>query len=386
MAITITQRPEQTIYGMDSDWNGVGNPVIYKATTDQYTQDNYYLEVYVYDETDTALNSEALAFTPNSNGQLTIDITSVLRAQLLADNDIDLTNTNIEMHDDVNVYQRFYIKYKEVWTGSSNSLISDGGNQFFAVLGARQIPSTYGGNYFEYTVFSSVDYSDAKFLTKLSKPVWWRGYPFVLSAIIDDSLTTTALDLKVVADSTQYAGQQLSKSGKMVGCYFGFVGLGVIDGSDSATVSIVDFATKAITYTEQLEVELRDACQNPIMLMARNSLGGVLQWVFEVDQEYTFDYGNDIKAARKVLKANNLTTNQWEALQDFITLGPVYRNNITEFTSSTIKTSSRVGQQVYVVTAAGVKTGVIVIPTRNTTQTKRVNHNFEIEIEYPEIF
>jgi len=202
---------------------------------------------------------------------LIINITSVLRAQLLADNDIDLTNTNIEMHDDVNVYQKFYIKYKEVWTGSANSLVSDGGNQFFAVLGARQIPSTYGGNFFEYTVFSSVDYSDAKFLTKMTKPVWWRGYPFVLSAIIDDSLTTTSLDLKVVADSTQYAGQQLSKSGKLVGCYFGFVGTGVIDGSSEAVVTIVDFATKAINYTEALTVELKDPCTNSIMLMARNT-------------------------------------------------------------------------------------------------------------------
>ena len=119
MAITITQRPEQTIYGIDSDWNGVGNPVIYRMTTDQYTQDNYYLEIYVYDSTDTVLNSEALAFTPNSTGSLVVDITSVLRAQLIADFDIDLTNTNIEMHDDSNAYQKFYIKYKEVWTGSA---------------------------------------------------------------------------------------------------------------------------------------------------------------------------------------------------------------------------------------------------------------------------
>lgn len=369
---------------MDSDWNGVGNPVIYKGTTDQYAQDNYYLEVFVYDSTDTVLNSEALAFTPDSVGALTINITSVLRAQLIADNDIDLTNTNIEMHDDVNAYIKFYIKTREVWTGSANSLVSDGGNQFFAVLGARQIPSTYGGNFFEYTVFFSVDYSDAKFLTKLTNPVWWKGWPFVLSAIIDDSLTTS-LDIKVVADSTLYAGQQLNKSGKLVNCYFGFVGEGELD-TDEVTISIVDFATKAISYTESLSVEIREACQNPIMLMARNSLGGVLQWVFEVDQEYTYDYGNDIKAARKVLRANNLLINEWEALHDFFTLGPVYRNNITEFTSSTIKTSSRIGQQVYVVSQAGVKTGVIVIPTKNNTGTRKVNHTFEIEIEYPEIF
>jgi len=386
MAITITQRPEQTIYGMDSDWNGVGNPILYKMTTDQYAQDNYYLEVYVYNgATDVVLNSEPFNFTPDSVGAFTINVASILKANLIADFDIDLTNTNIELHDDANAYKKFYIKYKEVWTASANQLISDGGNQFFVVFGSRQIPSTYGGNFFEYTAFSSVDYNDAKFLTKLSKPVMWRGYPFILSAIIDDSLQV-ALDLKIVADATQYAGEQLNKAGKLVNCYFGFVSSGTIDDSDSAVVSIVDFATKAVNYTEELTIDIRDAGCRPIMLLARNSLGGALQWLFEVDQEYSYDYGDNIKAKRKVLRANNLTLNEWDAVNDFITLGQVYRNNIVEFSSTTIKTSSRVGQQVYVVETDGTKTGVVVIPTKNNTNTRRLNHIFELEIEYPEIF
>jgi hypothetical protein len=108
--------------------------------------------------------------------------------------------------------------------------------------------------------------------------------------------------------------------------------------------------------------------------------------MFDVDQDYTFDYGNSIKAKRQVLKTNNLTINEWESLQDFISLGEVYRNNIVEFSSTTIKTSSRIGQQAYVISSAGVKTGVIVIPTNNSTRTRQIKHYFEIEIEYPEEF
>jgi len=385
MALSILQRPYQTINGLASKWNAVGNPLLYKMSTPSFGQTGYYLEVYVFDGNDTALNTEAFTYTPDSVGNITADISAIIRANLAADNDIDLTNTNVELYNDTNAYKKFYIKTKEVWSGSANALVSDSTNQFFAVLGAMQIPATYGPNLYDYTCFSVFDYAEAKFLTVFEKPVWWRGWPFVLSAIIDTSLTAS-INLKVVADTTIYAGQQIGNSGRLVECYFGFVGAGVIDGSTSAIVSIVDFTTPTNAYSEGLEVELRDACDEPIMLMGRNRLGGVLQWVFDVRQEYTFDYGNGRKAKRLVLSTNNITINQWEALQDFITLGDVYRNNITEFLSTTIKTSTRIGAQVYAVTQAGSKTGVIVVPSRNRTTTDKVKHSFELEIEYPEVF
>lgn len=354
-------------------------------STPSFGQTGYYLEIYVFDGSDVALNTEAFTYTPDSLGNITVDISEIIKANLAPDNDIALTNTNVELYNDTNAYKKFYIKYKEVWSGSANALVSDSTNQFFAVFGAMQIPATYGPNMYEYTCFNVLDYADAKFLTLFTKPVWWRGWPFALSAIIDTSLTAD-LNLKVVADSTIYAGQQIGNSGMLVECYFGFVGPGVIDGSTSAAVSIVDFTTPTTAYSEVLTVELRDACTQPIMLMGRNRLGGVLQWLFDVKQEYDFDYGNGIKAKRLVLSTNNLTINQWEGLQDFITLGEVYRNNITEFTATTIKTSTRIGAQVYAVEQDGTKTGVIVMPTRNSTNTRKIKHQFELEIEYPEVF
>jgi hypothetical protein len=108
--------------------------------------------------------------------------------------------------------------------------------------------------------------------------------------------------------------------------------------------------------------------------------------MFDVNQEYTFDYGNGRKAKRLVLTTVNLTINEWESLQDFITLGEVYRENIVEFTSTTDATSRRIGQQVYVLNQDGTKIGVIALPTRNTTRTKQIRHIFELEIEYPEEF
>ena len=374
MAITVTQRPSTTISGETSKWNAANNPIVYKMTTNKYTEDNYFLEVDVYDSANVLLTDEPLSFTPDSAGNLTVNIASVLRANLLADFTGDLTGST-EVFTDTN-FIKFYIKYTEVWTASAESETSDSGNQFFAVLAAMQIPAAYGGNMAQYVSFNDGTPA-AKFLTKLSTVKMWRGYPSLVSVIVGDGVSGNSY-FDSGADTTTPA----SLSGKVISVDLN--NLITTQTIDSTTLELYRDDTVDVLLSESKTIELEDACNNPVLLQGRNTLGGVLQWMFDVSQEYTFDYGNNIKAARKVLKAEGLTLNQWEALQDFITLGDVYRNNIVELTSSTIKTSSRIGNQVYVIDSDGNKTGVIVIPSRNTTDTRFKMHKFELEIEYPE--
>lgn len=473
---------------------------------------SYRLEVEVYNSDDEMLHDSAFSYSPSSTGALIIDVSSILRSNLSPDNDADLT-AGTEVFIDAGVYLGFYIKYREVWTGSAESQTSDVANQFFAVLAARQIPSAYGGNMIEYAVIpdtviilNQTDFStgwanqgggfplepwsigvdlvaaiDAvptervrrsvnleagkqysfrftgtfdntvggvlfdffmylggsqeviiyedldpapatfdktviatplfdytyielfcdvvdvqvmtiesllisevpyfKFLTRLDRPVMWRGYSFLISAILE---TSDNLQISI----TSSIGDAIIGTGGLNN------GILLFDINAMLTLSQ---AMETLTFqvrkdsdqsaiTEQITIELRDPCENPILLVGRNSLGGPLEWMFDINQEYTFDYGNGRKAKRLVLTAVNLTINQWEALQDFITLGEVYRNNIVEFTSATIKTSTRIGQQLYIVDSDGNKIGVIAIPTKNKTRTKQIKHIFEIEIEYPEEF
>lgn len=472
----------------------------------------YRVEVELYRSSDDELISDAvLENSPNRYGEVTINVSKILRAYLSPNNDADLTGST-EVFDDTNVYIGFYIKYTEVWLESGESQTDDVANQFFAVLGARQIPSTYGGNMFEYVPFSiviiinqstnfnvdwtnqgsgvnwnltavdinttlttgqtskrarrlctimsgrtyrirftldlytggssstsqltiytgativhsdeypgdftsnvdvtftaasnytyielevsaiSVDVSptiddivlelttqsiEAKFLTKFNKPVMWAGYPFLMGIIINEDVPSSVY-LTAGSDSTA----PTYPSGRLIEFDLNQIVTDQTVEEFSITV-YEDDSTDDPQLSEVLEIELREACDNPVMLLARNSLGGPLQWLFDGSQEYTFDYGDGRKAKRLILTANNLTVNQWEALQDFITLGEVYKNNIVEFTSATIKTSTRIGQQVYVVDADGDKIGVVVIPTKNRTETRQIKHQFEIEIEYPEFF
>lgn len=472
----------------------------------------YRVETELYRASDDTLISDAvLENSPNRYGEININVSKILRAYLSPNNDADLTGIT-EVFDDTNVYIGFYIKYREVWLESVESQTNDSANQFFAVLGARQIPSTYGGNMGIYavraeeeeilndTVFnvnwsnqppgivpglndwafgpinmavivdvietskrarrsiaidgnktysinliftgdqvlsnteilvyfsngqsesfgtfsngsfnetintfitSDVSYIEieaiggsdvneivitdviinelgtVKFLTKFDRPIMWVGYPFLLDIIINEDVSS---NVYIIAggDSTT----PTDYSGKIIEFDLNQI---VTDQTVNEFEVVVyeDGSVEDPQLSEVLTIELREACANPIMLLARNSLGGPLQWLFDKSQEYTFDYGDGRKAKRLILTAQNLTINQWEALQDFITLGEVYKNNIVEFTSDTIKTSTRIGQQVYEVDEEGNKIGVIVIPTKNRTETRQIKHEFEIEIEYPETF
>jgi len=146
---------------------------------------SYRVEVEVYDSSNNLLTDSPYIYSPTSAGALTIDVSEVLKNNLSPDQDAVLTGST-ESFDDTNVYIKFYIKYTEVWSGSAESQVSDSSNQFFAVLGGMQIPSQYGGNIGEYVMWEDGN-PDGKFLTKFTRLVMWRGYPFLVSSIISDN-------------------------------------------------------------------------------------------------------------------------------------------------------------------------------------------------------
>jgi hypothetical protein len=227
----------------------------------------------------------------------------------------------------------------------------------------------------------------ASFLTRFTRPKMWDGYPFLLSCAVGDVEDDLILTLK----GYDVSGALLATNQSTATAYTDQVihfNVSEVYGSLSGVAYITAYVETALgeVLTDTITIDVEEVCNNPVYLLGRNSLGGCLQWMFDISQEQGYDNANGIKAKRHGLFTNHLTLNQWEALQDFITLGETYRNNITEFTSATIKTSSRIGQQLYVVDADGAKIGVIALPTGNSTFTRQVRHLFNLEIEYPETF
>lgn len=224
----------------------------------------------------------------------------------------------------------------------------------------------------------------AKFLTKFDSPSLWRGWPCLIGCIINESITDDAYVVMSANSDAAIPPTVIVPAGQLTNIDLNETLL-YQDVNSTGLKIVVEPGSSNAVISENI-IKVKDPCRNPIMLLAMNTLGGPISWLFDVVQEYTFDYGNDVKNKRLVLYADGLSINEWESLQDFITLGEVYRNNIVEFTSDMIKSHTRIGQQVYVVDQDGSKTGVIVIPTSNQTKTNRYSHDFEIEIEFPEVF
>lgn len=344
---------------------------------------SYRVEIEVYNGSNVLL-ADAFTYSTTSKGLLTADISTPLIQNLSPDNSMSIGSLAEYVDDDG--FIKFYIKYREVWTGSAESQTNDSSNQFFAVIGARQIPSTNGGNLAEYVTFE--DGTPAgMFLNKLSRPTMWRGYDFLISIIVGDDVSTffyLQVDYYDANGAFINGNTSNTEANNSTLHIYNIVNILAIPANAQTVKLGLHVFGSDLLISEELICDIVEPCKEPVFLLGRNSLGGVMQWVFEKSQKEDTNYQDDYKRKRQLLSVAGLSKNEWDCLHDFIGLGEVYRENIVELTSSVIRSHARINQQVYVVDADGDKIGVIAMPTRNTTQTELNQHFFELEIEYPE--
>lgn len=346
------------------------------------------VEFTVHDKLGAQLGLSTFTSFMSPNGFTYLDVSKILRTYLTPNNDFDLTQVFPAKVEDVNVNKEFFIKYREVYTGSANSFTDDTANRFYAMFAALQIPAAQGGNLYQYTTVND-GVPKALFLTKLDRIVYWQEYPFTIEYLVGSNVTG---NIKFNAsDGFNFIGTVNSvQTSKVMQVPFKGIISGVLLDSLDQGVKVWDIfltnETAALVLIDHKVVELRKACINPIMLLGRNSLGGPLWWLFDINQEDTRQIDNERKVRRLRLMAENLSLNEFEALQDFVTLGAVSNDNIQYFDSTVIKTQSRDDQQVYVVDTAGNKIGVTVLALSTRTLTKQVRHRLELVIEYPETF
>lgn len=135
----------------------------------------YRVEVELYNKETDALIFSSLSYAPDAAGFVTMDLSSIVLAQLDPDSTIDYEAD--EVFDDAEISIGFYIKYTEVWTGSANTQVNDSNyNYIYGVSAARQVNSTYASNLFDYLISSNVKRTDtnissAQILTGFTTPV-----------------------------------------------------------------------------------------------------------------------------------------------------------------------------------------------------------------------
>ena len=479
---TLTSRP--------ATWAGTSGPILYKFTSTNYSNAGYYMAVEVWNSTTAAKIADAKYYS-NSSGAVVVDVAPFLKSAMTLDNEADLTTGTV--YTDGN-WVKYYIKYREYWTASSESQVNDSGNIRYAIYGGLQT-----GNINSFADYIPAD-TDKYFLIQSDAPTAANGYPFTVSCIgsamsavliekylngvkgattavsVTDSVvnrikinetTYDRVDLTYVKGSSVtytngrptgghgfdsvsvghaessavgagsfdgyhraisgISGVQITimvyvTSSDLTGSvtinmavynaaksssanitpvpvtYNGFYLLQITTGAfdpafvelllDNGTAGNVDWSIDAIDTPalSPLSVAIKEECSNIVVLQWKNSLGGDECFPFTYNQEYTWDYTGGKKAKRLTLFANNLTLNQWESIQGLNTLGDMYRVNITEMTTSLNRTSSTIGQSVYVLNSDGTKVGVNVIGQSNTTNTKQKRHSAIVTIEYPELF
>lgn len=137
------------------------------------TRKNYRLSVYLYDSSDDSLMiDDAIEYTPDAAGLITVDV-QIIQA-LLAPDSSAYTGSPVGDPDRLLGY---YIKYREDWTGSAESISSDVANLRRVLYGAVQIGSA--NDLSDYVL----DGSTKKLLTLFDEPTLVEDEIFELSMI-----------------------------------------------------------------------------------------------------------------------------------------------------------------------------------------------------------
>ncbi len=346
---------------------------------------NFGIEFEIADPvTGDPITSNSFIQSADASGKVLLNVAPILRAFLLADNNLNLVTANWAGTPYAEeLTKAFYIWYRMVWDGSAESYTFDNAHVCFVALAALNIPAPYGPNLAQYCSFPDGT-PKAKWLTRMAKPVMWKDWPFSASCIVGDLGVDFYFNVKKDGadseDSDAFPADNTIQQVSLKGIS------GVTDDTEEIELRGVAADSADTVVTETLLIEVRHACQNPVMLLGRNALGGPLYWLFGYRQVYTFVTADGRKVKEMVLVADELTPEQWTALQDFIRPGTFYDENIQEFTSETIKTRNQVGNQLYVLDQDGNKIGVTIVPTDSTTNTRKVMNLLEITIQFPEEF
>src|SRR5690606_13867308 len=202
-----------------------------------------------------------------------------------------------------------------------------------------------------------------KFLTRMP-PVLWRGFPFSISFIWPQAITSITRTVK------QYdsQGNELSSdnellnagSGELIRDCVHRMELGDIN-ADAVSLMVSLTWTGVGQITEEMEVEVRDPCDNQVYVFWKNTIGGDSYWMFDENQEYQFTYPSGRRVRRLTLFSDNLSQIQWDAINEVNSPSDVFALNIVDYEMSDVinKTHFRNDNQVYVIDQNAVKTGVI---------------------------
>lgn len=363
--------------------------IAYTANTPSYVNNlskrtDYKVEVEVFDaDTDVALGPR-LAYDFDQTGTTYADISGIVRAYLKS----EWASVFVSIAEEFTSI-KVYIKYQEFYNQTYWEIISEVASPIaavFAVVNLLQfsppnfVRYAHGGNLLGY--FPQV--TTSKWLTKFSRATIWRGYPFTVSVL----WSIGPMTLRVKQYNSE--GTEIANAVSFLNHEVGTVVRVDLTSYPLATADkmIISMENGSDILLEEFTLDARDPCENPVLLFWKNSLGGDAFWLFDESQDYSYVNSAGNKVRRMILYADNLTVDQWDALNELNSISEIFQLNIVDYgmDNSIDKTHYRDDNQVYIISATGEKLGVIMVNTENKTRTLNKKHQIQLTIELPALY
>jgi len=180
----------------------------------------------------------------------------------------------------------------EKWTGSSEVQVSDEAKfTGHALAASLDMGSRYGSNMADFVPDANRT-NHAKFLQKLERPAIWRGFPWSIMFIQNN---TGSLFAEIEWRDNQEAVTLTRSVSTLTAFYVGRYQPSNDDIPASAVTANVHLETGGAKRSEELICDVEDACPNPLMLEWVNSVGGDSYWLFD------FNLLRTVSAEDKVL-------------------------------------------------------------------------------------
>jgi hypothetical protein len=351
--------------------------ISYAAGTGGYannltTKALHHLVVFFYDgDTDIQMfDGASFKFATDQYGVCTIDAQSI--RLLLDEGLIDRTFTDADWDDQSDLrHKNFYIIYQETWSSGGESGVSDSANKRLGFLSSLQIPGS--NNMLGYIMGSSVGSTNSqKLTTVLTKLTAWYGYPFYFNMLSLRGETTHLLidsvdELTINTLSTQSTVK---------------IGRKNIDLSIGNHVLQINSASGLRT-EYVLEVKESD-CISPVMLVGRDTLGGIIMWLFEGGQQIEVENDEGYKKINMTCAVQALTPDQFDALHQ--AFAPASQIVDTEYSdmSTTLGTRRHDNKDIFILSKDGAtKTQVTAVDFKASRGTRANGSTFEVTIELP---
>lgn len=253
------------------------------------------------------------------------------------------------------------------------------------VLGGNQIPSEHGSNAIEYLCNTTDD--RGTFLVTTNKLTAWDGWPCYVAWLTDPS-DISSVTMALYADNNDLSlvfFGNLSYTGS-------YLNLFILPESSffakwkSAEIYLANDEETSDLYSQKLRVDqIEPICgsDQSVMLMCRNRLGGILQWLFDGAYEIENAVENGMKFQRITCGAIGLSLDEFEALHDF---APSTEDFVliddSDFSNATgnMYTPSNPVWRVY---PDDTRIQVFVEDTRPVANTAHNRHYFEVTFRMP---